>query len=283
MIPNQVTRMEPDIWSQDQSDIAPDMEAPAGPGTRRANGFVRALVWLFGAWAVVIAVFFLLATLTSPDPVTRAIAGMALGLFLFWIVLGGAISLLLHNRVRDILRHFDAHWRIAFVLVATLLALLEEAVTTTMTNTAPLWGVPVGKAYITASANYLEVVFYHSVVVIVPMFIAWAWLLKRYAFSPAVVFILFGCAGALAETATFGAQNLVGLGFWVYVYGLMVYLPACAIPPDHNARNPGIWACLLALVLPILAAIPVALIILALSPPQHAFAPFRSAREAASL
>jgi hypothetical protein len=267
--------MEPDIWCQDQSDIAPDMEAPAAPVTRRANWFVRTLVWLFGAWAVVIAVFFLLATLTSPDAVTRAIAGMALGLFLFWIVLGGALTLLLRKRVRNILRHFDAHWRISFVCFATLLALLEEAVTTTMTNAAPLWGVPIGKAYITASANYLEVVLYHSVVVFIPMFIAWAWLLKRYAFSPAAVFILYGCTGALAETGTFGAQNLMGLGFWVYVYGLMVYLPACAISPERGARKPGVWACLLALILPILAAIPVALIILAINPAQHAFAPIR--------
>jgi hypothetical protein len=267
--------MEPDIRSQDRFDIAPDMEAPAGPVTRRANWFVRALVWLFGAWAVVIALFFLLATLTSPDPVTRAIAGMALGLFVFWIVLGGALSLLVHNRVRSILRRFDAHWRIAFILFATVLALLEEAVTTTMTNAAPLWGVPVGKAYITASASYLEVVLYHSVIVFVPMFIAWAWLLRRYAFSPAAVFVLYGCTGALAEMGTFGAQNLVGLGFWVYVYGLMVYLPACAIPPERGARKPGVWACLLALILPILAAIPVALIVLALNPPQHAFAPIR--------
>ena len=156
------------------------------------------------------------ATLTSPDPVTRAIAGMALGLFLFWIVLGGALSLLLRKRVRSVLRRFDAHWRIAFVLFATVLALLEEAVTTTMTNAAPLWGVPVGKAYITASANYLEVVLYHSVIVFVPMFIAWAWLLRRYAFSPAAVFVLYGCSGALAETrilrrAEPGGAGLLGL------------------------------------------------------------------------
>jgi hypothetical protein len=233
----------------------------------------RALVRLFGAWAVVSALFFLLATLTTTDPILRAITGMALGLFLFWIVLGGALSLLLQERVRSVLRQFDAHWRIAFVLFATLLALLEESVTTTMTNAAPLWGVPVGQAYITASANYLEVVLYHSVVVFVPMFIVWAWLLRRYAFSPAAVFILYGCSGALAETLSFGAQNLVALGFWVYVYGLMVYLPACAIPQERGARKPGVRACLLALVLPILAAIPVALIILAFNPPQHAFAP----------
>jgi hypothetical protein len=273
MIPDLEARMEPD--SPGQTSMAIDAEATTVPARRRASWFARALVWLCGAWAVIIAPFFIIATLTAPDPVTRAITGMALGLFLFWIVLGGALSLLLRNRVRSVLSRFDAHWRIAFVLFATLLALLEEAVTTMMTNAAPLWGVPVGKAYITASANYLEVVLYHSVIVFVPMFIAWAWLLKRYAFSSAAVFVLYGCAGTLAETLSFGAQNLVALGFWVYVYGLMVYLPACAIPPGHGARKPGVWACLLALILPILVAIPVALIILATDPPQHAFAPIR--------
>jgi hypothetical protein len=265
--------MEPNVWSQNQFSIAPDMKAVAAPASRSASWFARALVWLFGVWALIVALFFLLATLTTSDPILRAITGMALGLFTFWIVLGGALSLLLRKRVRSILRRFDGHWRIAFVMFATLMALLEEAVTTTMTNAAPLWGVPVGKAYITASANYLEVVLNHSAVVFVPMFIAWAWLLRRYAFSPAAVFVLYGCSGTLAETLSFGAQNLVALGFWVYVYGLMIYLPACAIPPDRGARKPGVWACLLALVLPILAAIPVALIILALNPPQHAFAP----------
>ena len=33
-----------------------------------------------------------------------------------------------------------------------------------MTNCAPLFGVPFGQAYITASANYFDVVLYHSVV-----------------------------------------------------------------------------------------------------------------------
>jgi hypothetical protein len=275
MIPDLETRMKPEISGQDKRNLAPDKETAATQGRQRASWFARALVWLFGAWALLMALFFLATTLTASDPVTRAIAGMALGLFLFWIVLGGVLSLLLRRRIRSVLRRFDARWRIAFVLFATLLALLEEAVTTTMTNAAPLWGVPVGKAYITASANYLEVALYHSVVVFVPMFIAWAWLLPRYAFSPATVFILYGCTGALAEAGTFGAQNLVGLGFWAYVYGLMVYLPACAIPPERAARTPGVWACLLALLLPILAAIPVALIILAINPPQQAFAPIR--------
>ena len=36
--------------------------------------------------------------------------------------------------------------------------LLEEAITTLMTNCAPFLGVSIGQAYITASANYFDVV-----------------------------------------------------------------------------------------------------------------------------
>ena len=45
-----------------------------------------------------------------------------------------------------------------------LLAMLEEVVTTSMTNCAPLFGVKIGEAYITASSNYFDVILRHSVV-----------------------------------------------------------------------------------------------------------------------
>ena len=122
------------------------------------------------------------------------------------------------------------------------MALLEEAVTTTMTNLAPVLGVAIGQAYITASANYLDVVLGHSVIVFVPMFAAWAWLLSRYDFRPAEVFLLFGLTGTLAEAGTFGPQMLAMAGVWVWVYGLMVWLPAYALPrqPAGRGLGPGI-------------------------------------------
>lgn len=54
--------------------------------------------------------------------------------------------------------------------------------TTKMTNMAPLFGVKMGEAHITASANYLDVALCHSVVVLVPTCIAWALLLRYYDF-----------------------------------------------------------------------------------------------------
>ncbi len=133
-----------------------------------------------------------------------------------------------------------------------------------MTNLAPLWGVPVERAHVTASANYLEVVLLHSVVVFVPMFAVWAWLLGRYRFHPATVFLLFGITGLLAETLSFGLANPLLAGFWIYVYGLMVYLPACAFPPGPNRRRPRSAVVIGGILLPLLAAVPVAVLLMLL-------------------
>ena len=63
--------------------------------------------------------------------------------------------------------------------------------------------------------------------------------------------MLFGITGSLAE----GPSNVIG-GFWVFVYGLMVYLPACTVPADRGARPVRWWHYPLAVFLPIVAAVP---------------------------
>jgi hypothetical protein len=138
-----------------------------------------------------------------------------------------------------------------FIVMATVLALTEEAITTTMTNLAPLFGVKVGQAYITASTNYLDVVALHSVIMFVPLFVGWAVILSRYDFSPFAVFILFGLTGTVAET-TFGSQHLLEFGLWMFVYGLMVYLPAYCVPRDRPVRAVRWWHYPLAVVVPFL-------------------------------
>lgn len=242
----------------------PAAPTPAAPVARARPWLSRGLVWLFGVWCAATAALLALLQHVTADPVGRAIARMALGLVIIWIVGGGTISLLARRPAQRWLRRFARHWRLTFALGATALALLEEAVTTSMTNLAPLWDVPISKAHITASGNYLDVVLLHSVIVFVPMFITWSWLLARYDFAPSAVFILFGITGCLAEAGTFGLQNLTQAGFWVYVYGLMVWLPAYAAPPERGARKPGLVATLLAIILPIIAAIPVAIAVQAI-------------------
>ena len=242
----------------------PPVTPVAAPVAHAKPWLSRALVWVFGVWCAAIVALLALLQHTSADPVGRAIARMALGLVIIWIVGGGTIALLARRAAQRWLQRFARHWRLTFVLGATALALLEEAVTTSMTNLAPLWGVPISKAHITASGNYLDVVLLHSVIVFVPMFVVWSWLLARYDFAPSAVFVLFGITGCLAEAGTFGPQNLAQMGFWVYVYGLMVWLPAYAAPPERGARRPGVVATLLAIILPIVAAIPVAIVVQAI-------------------
>ena len=66
--------------------------------------------------------------------------------------------------------------------------------------------------------------------------------------------LLFGITGSLAE-ATINPTSLVG-GFWVIVYGLMVYLPACTVPRDRGAKPFHWWHDPVAVCLPFLGVIP---------------------------
>lgn len=226
------------------------------------------LIVIFAVWGLIVLTLATVATWHERRH--RALILMADGLALFWIVIGGSLSYRFRDPATAMIRRLPLGWPARFILSATAMALLEEAVTTTMTNLAPFFGVPIGQAYITASANYLDVVLGHSVIVLVPMFAIWVWFLSRYDFQTNEVFLLFGLTGTLSETITFGPQNLARTGFWVCVYGLMVWLPAYALPTRLTARWPRAWHYLLALILPIFCAMPVALIVMRLHPiPVH--------------
>ncbi len=84
----------------------------------------------------------------------------------------------------------------------------------------------------------------------------------RWEFSPIKVLLLFGITGSLAE-ASINPTSLIG-GFWVFVYGLMVYLPACTVPRDRKAKPLRWWHYPLAVFLPFLAVIPVAPVVVLL-------------------
>ena len=193
--------------------------------------------------------------LSSGSTQERAIILMADGLILFWVIIGGSLTPWLRRRLVPKLTAIPFGWRLRFVLLCTAMALLEEVITTSMTNLAPLLGTTPEEAHITASTNYFVVVCFHSVVVFVPMFAAWAWMLSRWEFSPLKVLLLFGITGSIAE-ASMNPANLIG-GFWVFVYGLMVYLPACTVPVDRRAKPVRWWHYPLAVILPLLAAVPV--------------------------
>lgn len=221
----------------------------------------RALVAFMLAWACIFNLLLLAAA--WHDRVARAIVCMALILLLVWVIGFGLVSWRMGDRLAAWLaerRCID--WRAYFVVLCTLSALLEEAVTTTLSNLAPQLGDPSRKAMITASRNYLEVVALHSVVIFVPMFMAWAWLLMRWDFAPFSVFLLFGVAGTLCESIAFGPQNLMSAGFWILVYGLMVYVPALTVPVRIHMQTPRAKHYALGLLLPLLCAMAAALLLL---------------------
>lgn len=230
-------------------------ESPSqAPGERVAAWLLGfCLVWAVAVYGLIASVVFLNEE-SKPDD--KAIIGMAGGLLVIWVLLGGFVMFRYRGVFVGWVARWTVGWKTRFVLLCTALALIEEAVTTTMTNTAPLYGDVTAGARITASANYLEVVLLNSVVVFVPMYIAWAWLLGRYAFRPLEVMLLYGITGVVAETMSFGLQNLGLAGMWVWVYGLMVYLPACTVPVHRGARPLLWWHRPMAVIVPIVAAMP---------------------------
>ena len=227
----------------------PASEPASNPILGRLKSHWRGLVVAaLAAWLMITS--GLVLAMVWKNPVSRAVLGMGWGLILLWI---GGCGLAMW-RWRDfwcrLAGRIRLPWMLKFVLGCVTLALVEEAITTLMTNCAPLFGVRMGVAYATASGNFFDVVLYHSVVVFVPLFIGWSVMLRWWRFSPFAVFVLFGLTGMLCETLTFGLQNLGMFALWIFVYGLMVWLPAHWAPPERPAREPDWWAYPLAVVLP---------------------------------
>jgi hypothetical protein len=222
----------------------------------------RWILVVIGVYSALLVGFLNLVILNSPKARDRAIFLMADGMILLWIIVGGSLTPMLRRRLVPRIAAIPIDWRLRFVLFCTVMALIEEVITTTMTNLAPFFGTTPEEAHITASTNYFKVVCFHSVAVFVPMFIAWSLMLRRWNFSPLKVLLLFGITGSIAE-AGINPTSLIA-GFWVFVYGLMVYLPACTVPQDRGARPVRWWHYPLAVVLPIVAAIPVVPMVLLL-------------------
>jgi hypothetical protein len=232
------------------------------------------LVLIFGC-ELALATGYLLVIIPAATPNIRAAILMRLGLTLLWIILGGSLMRLMRGHLRAIFQNIRINPQITFVFFATFLALAEELITTLLTNLAPVFGVPMGAAYITASSNYVDVVCLHSVVVFVPMFVGWAWLLNRYHFSPNAVFLLFGITGVIAEVLYGGGQAFLETGLWVFVYGLMVYLPAYVFRKDRKTSPPRWWHYAAAIILPLILAVPVAIVIGFIHPVRVHFPPMQ--------
>ena len=111
---------------------------------RLKTGFIILLgLYLSLTWLLIYFV-------TREDRVSHAIISMGSGLLLLWVALGGSCMVLFRDRIKAFVQSIPLNWQVKFILFGILLAMLEEAITTTMTNLAPLCGVAIGEAYITA-------------------------------------------------------------------------------------------------------------------------------------
>lgn len=221
-------------------------------------------VALLLVWQYALTTFLMLAAASQPK--LGVLAKMLWGINLLWILGFGGLSLVLRRRATIVGARLEGYRWAAFLAGATTLALIEEAITTAMTNCAPMFGAQLGEVYVTASADYLDVVLLHSVVVLIPQFAAWGAILKHYAAPPFAVFLCYGVTGFLNE-ALFAGPNPLLLAQWILIYGVMVYLPAHLFQ-KHSGRRRFAWYCYpVAVLLPIAASIPmVALLHLVIAP-----------------
>ena len=200
---------------------------------------------------------------------------MAATLFFVWVIVGGYVQTRFQKSIWGEITALRKSSILSFTLAASILALAEEAVAVTITNLAPLYGVSLGEAYITASSNYFTVVFFHSVIVFVPMFVTLGWLLKRYDISPFKTFLLFGLVGVFAEIMFAGPQAILNAPFWILVYGLMVYLPAhFFMQCERRKLSPFLYPLLIPLIA--FSAIATAWIPTVLDVPKTHFAPIET-------
>jgi hypothetical protein len=207
----------------------------------------------YGIFITTAVAIFIYTGEKNPDK--RAILSMGLGLIFIWCIFGGIIMRLSRDRFITWITRFDFNWQFRFVILCIIMALIEEAVTTSLTNAAPLFGALTSAAKITSSTNYFKVIS-GSVVAFIPLFICWVWLLGKYDFRPLEVMLLFGLTGTLAESITFGLQHLKEVGLWTFVYGLMVYLPAYTIPQTRLVKPAKWYLWIMAIFLPIIFIIP---------------------------
>ncbi|MEO8396539.1 MAG: hypothetical protein ABI700_26330, partial [Chloroflexota bacterium] len=104
------------------------------------------LIGLLGVFGLLFLSLLTLSVLQESSAAARAIVGMTWGLVLLWVVIGGLLTRRYRDPIRARIQRISLGWRVKFILLAIGLALIEEAITVSMTNLAPLFGVRVGEA-----------------------------------------------------------------------------------------------------------------------------------------
>lgn len=220
----------------------------------RKTTTVRFITVILSVYTVlIIGLVVAVATLSPAISTTqRAIILMMTTAVILQIIFG-CVMYRYRDAFKRIFERIPGRWHIKCIILAILITMIGEAISTTMTNLAPFFGGETGVAFITASTNYFYVILFHSVIIIVPMILTWTFLLSRYDFTPGEVFLLFGLTGTLAESTQ--AISALWSGYWVFVYGFMMYLPAYVLP-SRQVKEPRFFHYVLAVFLPIIVAAP---------------------------
>ncbi len=221
------------------------------------------IIKIIGVYSILFLALIGIAILTSDTNYNdKAIIKMGISLVFLWVVVCGTIMFLLRDKISFAVKKFPINWKLKFFLFALTLILIEEIITTSITNLAPFFGGEIGKAFITASTNYFHVIFFHSAVMFIPWILVWTYLISKYDFSPNQVFLLFGLIGVIGES--FLNPSAIFAGFWFFVYGLMIYLPAYSVPKRKNLEKPTFFVYVLSIILPLILSAPMALIVISI-------------------
>ena len=214
-------------------------------------------------WALAYLIIFTIIgfSMAAPDP--RAAVVMQWGSFISWVVIISsffASPIILF--VSRLFKRFHFGGKTLFVIGATALALTEEALAIFWNNNISALFSTTDKTILTITTNYFDLIAKHSVIVFIPMFIVWAYLLKNRHYSAEEAFLYFGLTGILAEF-WFMPSTLIFMagGFWILVYGAMVYAPAKLLVGKKEKFHFSFLRAGVAIFLSFLAAVPVALLV----------------------
>lgn len=162
-----------------------------------------------------------LSLLVWNNPVKFVAVKMLWSLTVLWVFLGGSLMYLLRNIFVKFYSKIKWPFWLKFTFFATLFSLIEEAIAVSVNNY-----FSGGQAILTASTDYWEVVSHHSVVILIPIFFIFSFFVKKFNFTPYKSFLYFGIIGVLAEFSIGGILSLFEFSLWIFVYGLIVYLPS---------------------------------------------------------
>ena len=223
----------------------------------------RIIIKIIGVYSLLFLTIlgFTFSTSNATDN-EKAIIKMSIVFIFIWVIICGSLMCFFRNSISNFIRIIPMNWKLKFFVSALLLILFEEIIATTITNLAPLFGGDIGKAFITASTNYFHVVLFHSVIMFIPFILVWTYLVSKYVFLPNQIFLLFGLLGTIGES--FLNHYALIAGFWFFVYGLMIYLPAYSLPKRENLKKPTLWAYCIAIIVPIIISAPMSLIVIAI-------------------